>query len=172
MGEGFAAVALVAALLSLEAATDVRSREQPAACAVTAPNHNSPPDRVLARSNTYRYESEKPSLDFTIGNGQIWTNLWPNGVVLFRKGGAGFVLPDGSLKMKFLWWLAVNGPLTITGRRLDAPAPSLKAEMSPRARGAGFQPSLLVFPTSGCWEVTAKAGGSTLTFVTAVVKED
>jgi hypothetical protein len=31
-----------------------------------------------------------------------------------------------------------------------------------------FQASGLIFPTAGCWEVTARAGESTLTFVTSV----
>jgi hypothetical protein len=73
--------------------------------------------------------------------------------------------------MKFRWFLSVDGPLEIAGRRLDAPAPPLRAAMSAQPPGAGFQPSALVFPTTGCWEVTAKASGSTLTFVTAVVKK-
>jgi hypothetical protein len=34
----------------------------------------------------------------------------------------------------------------------------------------GFHPSGLRFPTPGCWEVTAKVGETSLTFVTLVVK--
>ena len=34
----------------------------------------------------------------------------------------------------------------------------------------GFQPAGVTFPTEGCWEVTGKAGTSTLTFVTFVIK--
>lgn len=170
MREGFTAAVLVAVLCSgSPSATSFRG--QGPTCPVTAPNHNRPPDAVLARSNTYRAAGAKSAGDLALGNGQIWTDLWPNGVIVFRKGGAGFVLPDGSLQMKFLWFLAVDGPLTITGRRLDAPAPPLRTAMSAQAPAAGFQPSALIFPTTGCWEVTAKAGGSTLTFVTAVVKE-
>jgi hypothetical protein len=91
--------------------------------------------------------------------------------VVFKKGGPGDVFPDGSMRMKFLWLLAGDGPLTIEGRRLDAVAPPLGATMSGGFVGRGFQPSYLLFPTIGCWEVTAKANGSVLTFVTRVVTD-
>ncbi len=170
MREGCTAAAVLVAVLCSGSPSSA-SREQRPACPVTAPNHNTPPDAVLARANTYRPAGAKPSGDLAHGNGQIWTDLWPDGVIVFRKGGAGFVLPDGSLQMKFLWFLAVDGPLTITGRRLDAPAPPLRVGMSEQPPSAGFQPSALIFPTTGCWEVTAKASASRLTFVTTVSKE-
>lgn len=60
--------------------------------------------------------------------------------------------------------------MTIEGRRLDAPAPPLWAEIPEGYRNIGFQPSGIVFPTEGCWEVTGKVGDASLTFVTLVVK--
>jgi hypothetical protein len=101
----------------------------------------------------------------------VWTWLWPNGTVVFKKGGAGEVYPDGSMRMKFLWLLTDDGPLTLEGRRLDGHAPPLRSIIPEGFVGQGFQPSSLVFPTTGCWEVTAKANGSTLTFVTRVVTD-
>jgi hypothetical protein len=97
--------------------------------------------------------------------------LWSKGTVVFKKGGVGQVLADGTLQMKFFWLLAVDGPLTIEGRRLDGDAPRLRSAMPGGFVGRGFQPSYLLFPTTGCWEVTAKANGSTLTFVTRVVTD-
>ena len=162
---------LITVLGAVGAAMAAPGHAESAACAVSVPNHNTPPDAVLARAGMYRARGATTSGDTTFGNGQIWTDLWPNGVIVFRKGGAGFILPDGSLKMKFLWLLAGDGPLTITGRRLDAEAPPLTADLSTQFTGAGFQPSYLIFPTAGCWEVKASANGSTLTIVTSVATD-
>jgi len=133
------------------------------ACEVTEPNHSRPPAAVVAKAGY----GGSPLMH---GNGAIWTDLWPEGTVLFRKNGAGFVLPDGSLKMKFLWLLAGPGPLTVTGKRLDQSASPLRSEIPTGFAGEGFQPSYLIFPTDGCWQVTAQANGSELTFVTRVAK--
>jgi len=51
------------------------------------------------------------------GNEALTTGLWPEGKVVFKPGGAGFVLEDGALAMKFWWWRPVGGRLTIEGRR-------------------------------------------------------
>src|SRR5687768_6039520 len=111
MREGFTAAVLVAVLCSGSPSSATSFRKQGPACPVTAPNHNSPSDAVLARANTYRPAGPKPSGDLAFGNGRIWTDLWPDGVIVFRKGGAGLVRADGSLEMKFLWFLALDGPL-------------------------------------------------------------
>jgi hypothetical protein len=127
-------------------------------CQVTVPNGLTPP-------------GEKPSRTHH-GNKGLWTALWPEGTVVFRPGGSGFVLRDGSLQMKFPWWRGVEGPLIIEGRRLDEAAPPLRTHIpagySPSA--PGFQATSLIFPTPGCWEVTGHAGEATLSFVVNVVK--
>src|SRR5215470_11333559 len=46
--------------------------------------------------------------------------LWPHGVVIITPDD---VDPDGQLSMKFGWYRLTSGYLTITGRRLDPPAP-------------------------------------------------
>jgi hypothetical protein len=48
--------------------------------------------------------------------------LWPEGTVVFRPGGPGEILPDGSLSMKFGWTRGegLRGKLKINGRRLNA----------------------------------------------------
>ena len=33
----------------------------------------------------------------------------------------------------------------------------------------GIHPSTLIFPSEGCWEVTANVGETTLTFITLVI---
>ena len=46
----------------------------------------------------------------------------------------------------------------------------MKGEV-PEGYGAeGFQASTVVYPGPGCWEVTARVGGASLTFVTQVVQ--
>jgi hypothetical protein len=103
------------------------------------------------------------------GNGQLWVGgLWPDGVI---AAGPGFINKDGSVGMKFGWWRAVPGVLAITGRRLDAPAPPLHADVSTGNGEIGFQASGIDFPTDGCWEITGKVGSITLSFVTFVIKQ-
>jgi hypothetical protein len=128
-----------------------------APCPVTVPNGGTPP-------------GERPDPSYH-GNGDLWTVLsWPEGKIVFRPGGSGFVLPDGSLSMKWGWWRGVRGKLTIEGRRLDGHAGALRARIPAGYGDIGFQATALIFPTEGCWEVTGKVGGATLTFVTLVVR--
>lgn len=60
-------------------------------CAVTLPNAGSPPGTAHDRQWN--------------GTRKLRVSLyWPDGPVVFRPGGPGFVEPDGSLGMKFGWW--------------------------------------------------------------------
>jgi hypothetical protein len=153
-------------LLVLTAANDSEvkqvfaARSQNAvACAVTAPNG------IVASGG-----EEDPN---SYGNWQVSVGpfgLWPDGTVIFKPGGAGFLTRGGSLGMKFGWIRGVPGHLQIEGRRLDAPASPLRAEV-PNGYGArGFQATYVIFPTPGCWEVTGRVGDASVTFVTMVVK--
>jgi len=71
---------------------------------------------------------------------------------------------------KVLWIRPAGAELTVSGRRLDASAPPMKATI-PCCYPTGFQASGLAFPTEGCWEIVAVAGTSQLTFVTKVGSE-
>jgi hypothetical protein len=105
-------------------------------------------------------------------NGALYVGaLWPDGTVVFKPGGAGTILPDGSLAMKFGWYrgAGLRGKLTVHGRRLDASAPPLRADI-PAMGETGFQASGLIFPTEGCWEVTGEVANARVKFVTRVVK--
>ena len=133
-----------------------------AACEVTAPNG-------IVAGHTEPQEGSHGNALLSVGP----FGLWPAGTVVFRPGGAGFVTSDGALGMKFGWTRAVPGPLKVSGRRIDAAAPPLRSDIPCCYDATGFQASALIFPTPGCWEVTAQIGDreeSTLTFVTRVVK--
>ncbi len=144
----------------------------PPGCPVTRPNGRTPPGEHPSRGHH--------------GNDALWTALWTAGQVVFAPGGPGSVEPDGSLAMKWPWWwdAGVRAPLSVQGRRLDAPAPPLRAITSDGRRldlpppdappfiypESGFVASALLFPSTGCWEVTGTVGEAGLTFVTLVVK--
>lgn len=148
----------------------------PSPCPVTEPNGAQPPPDV-------EVAGRGPGGH---GNGALWTTLWMWGEGEVRVPPM-HVRPDGSLgPLKWSWYRAVPGPLTVEGHRLDAPAPPLRAYGpgdvrldQPPATPAGFEvryperaflPIALVFPTEGCWEITGRVGEASLTFVTRVVK--
>ena len=144
-----------------------------AACAVTIPNGSQPPVKNFGGKVTYSpdYNGPRDAPDQgSHGNGKLWTVLYPDGTVVFRRGGPGFILSDGSLSMKFPWWRGVRGKLSIEGRRLDSSAPPLRARIPEGYGDTGFQSTAIIFPTEGCWEVTGKVGEASLTFVTKVVR--
>ncbi len=65
----------------------------------------------------------------------------------------------------------LRGKLTVTGRRLDAPAPAAQGYYDLEGYGdSGFQSGGVYFPSEGCWEITARVADASLTFVTLVVK--
>ena len=109
---------------------------------------------------------------FDYGNGELWTNVWPEGTVVFSARGSGRVYSDGSMSMKWPWYLehGIDGELEIEGRRLDTPSErSLSANHAPVLGDPGFHAGAITFPSEGCWEVTGRAGDVSLTFVTRVV---
>ena len=80
-----------------------------------------------------------------------------------------FVNPDGSIGWKFPWMRVVPGSLTITGQRLDAPAPPLKSYVPSGYGDVGFQASGVTFPSEGCWRITGKVDHTSVTFVNLVI---
>lgn len=73
---------------------------------------------------------------------------------------------------KLVWIRPAGTTGHITGQRLDAEAAPLEYT-SPGGASyqTGFEVGGLTFPTEGCWEVTAQAGKSSLTFVTEIGSE-
>jgi len=125
-------------------------------CPVTEPGDGPPdvsPDSLFGWGSSY-------------GNASLWVGgLGPDGVI---EAGPEFIAEDGSIGMKFGWWRRVPGSLMITGRRLDATAPPVRAEIPAGYGSVGFQASGVIFPTEGCWEITGQVDKTTLTFVTLV----
>ena len=142
-------VAILALLATLQAGTSQDTSTDIPSCRVTVPDR---PDAF--------YGDDKLSVALP----------WRDGTVVFQPRGAGMVLPDGALSMKFGWNRGVVGRLAINGRRLDATAAPLRANIPDGYGDTGFQASALIFPTPGCWEVTGKVGEAALTFVTRVIK--
>lgn len=132
-------------------------------CRVSLPNlDQSPAEYYISTESGY-------------GNpeGTLFIGLWPGGKVLFFPDGPGQINSQG-LAMKFWFYRTVPGEVVFTGTRLDAPAPPFPETV---LRGpedgygeTGFHPAGLVFPTEGCWQVTASVAGHKMTLVTLVVK--
>jgi hypothetical protein len=137
-------VAIVIALMSPRDAPSVDRT-----CAVTLPPRDSPHEA-----------SSVVAQNFNFGNASLRVRLWPDGtLVAGRLPGGGFfatINPDGSISAKLGWWRGKAGKLVISGRRLDARAPQLRFRASNGYGEKGVQPSILRFPTFGCWEVTGK----------------
>lgn len=164
---GIAAFLLMAfgvspSLLARQSEEDAAARSAvvatPASCPVTKPNGKQPPagENVFGRGRGGH------------GNDALWTNVWTwgEGAVLVPPT---HVQPDDSLGgMKWPWWRGVPGELTIEGHRIDADAPPLRADIPDGYGESGFIPSGLIFPTTGCWEVTGRVGDASLTFVVLV----
>jgi hypothetical protein len=126
-------------------------------CPATVPNGSKPPRQP--RSVTWH------------GNGLLWAAwLNPDGVYAVPLDQVG---PDGSIGTKLYW--ATSPPRrapAISGRRLDAPAPPLRvlgANMG--SFSSAVNPSWatpVVFPTPGCWRVTARVNDVSLTYAVDV----
>lgn len=129
-----------------------KKTEKPFVCEVTQPNGETPP-----------FEQPSPAHH---GNGKIWTGLWDDGKVIMTDQNRE---ADGSYSMKWWWWRGGSGYLTIEGKRLDADADPLRADIPDGYGDTGFQVAALIFPTEGCWEVTGQVGDDSLTFITEVV---
>jgi len=127
-----------------------------ARCPVTRPRSFEPPPGV--RSGVLFGASSAH------GNGRLWVGgLGENGIIMTGPEA------DGSLSMKFGWYRITGGQLTITGRRLDGPAPPARGHVPDGYGNIGFQSSGVTFPTAGCWEITGTVGSTTLTFITFVI---
>jgi hypothetical protein len=124
------------------------SSTAPFQCPVTPYSQQKPPDSHTASFTETWY-----------GNDALWAGLAP---VYQGDWYAGL---NG---VKVLWYRSGNGQLTVEGKRLDAEAPKLKADIPEGYGNSGYQASGLIFSSEGCWEVTGQVGDQTLHFVVDV----
>jgi hypothetical protein len=136
-----------------------RIAAQAPAAAVPAPSTTACPVSELVRAEPPRDRNADP-----FGPGPWYINADRS---IWAGWGAGHWV-SGTKGNKVLWIRPQGTNLKVVGRRLDTDdAVALEAGI-PCCYPTGFQASRVSFPTPGCWEVTATAGGSELKFVTRV----
>lgn len=111
---------------------------------------------------------------FNVGNARIAVAL-PEGarLVAVPDGRAGWasIQSNGWIRAK-LGWFTSRGAPTIAGHRTDGVGRPVRAsvgELSGTSAGT-FYPSVLYFPSFGCWRITARAGNAHLTATVDVVR--
>lgn len=92
------------------------------------------------------------------GNSALWISLPPEGVLPALSTDT-----DGHLETKFPWWRITPGQLEIQSTR-SADGEPLSGSAPDGYGPDGFNPSFLVFPEEGCWEVTGTIAGEALSF--------
>ena len=124
------------------------------ACPVTEPlwiKH--PDDSAMGNSPVEGYY-------FVNEDRSIWASAWWTGedqeYLTASKNG-----------IKVGWFRPAGTELKITGQRIDAKAPPLESHI-PCCYPTRFQATGLYFPTEGCWEITAIAEDSILSFIVQV----
>jgi hypothetical protein len=152
------ALALAALLGGL--ALDTASGAQEA-CKPTVVSARTRPPSPVPRS--FEYGNASIAVSLNPDNGRLVAGRLPSG------GWMATINDDGSIDQKVGWWRAGEGGITITGRRLDAPAPLLKSHV-PAGYSGGFQATVLTYATTGCWRVTGRYGRAHLTFTVLVTK--
>lgn len=124
------------------------------ACPVTEPVWAKPPDDPAVQGSPehgYYFVNE----DRSIWASAWWTEEEEDHLRVSEEG------------VKVGWFRPAGATLEITGQRLDTETPSLEAHV-PCCYPTRFQATGLSFPTDGCWEITAKAAESVLSFVVSV----
>ena len=119
-------------------------------CSPTEPVWVEPPDDPAVGGSPehgYYYVNKDSS---------IWASAW-------WTGEEETYLQVSEEGIKVGWFRPTGAELEITGRRLDGHSPPLDAHV-PCCYPTRFQATGLLFPTEGCWEVTARAEDSELSF--------
>ena len=146
---------------------DGRTPAVPKTCAVTNPTEHPfvPPRPYLASGGVNWF-----------GTDSLWTFLPPDGIWGQGEKTFWFRQEWGRYKGSEQWIPAIDSAkLTVTARRLDGQAPPaevLKASSSYREEDwKAFLVGGINFPTTGCWEVSARYENDELTFVVWVVPD-
>jgi hypothetical protein len=122
------------------------------------------------------YPTELPADSFWFGNEKLWTSLTMDGT--WKLGH--YRPEDSAFRNKLFWWhegydWRTDDPpnLTVTGKRLDAPAPPLTTDDHANNGWTNdshhpFIVAGIFIPTPGCWQITGDYKGDRLTFVVMV----
>jgi hypothetical protein len=139
----------------------------PASCPTTRPPD--PPFVPPAPS-----PPEPPSVEgdkVWYGTNELWTWLNADGTWEMARDGHGLFDKSFWWRQGYDWRAETTPALRVTGRRLDAPAPTVMISDATN----GFEPSMGAFmllglelPTGGCWELTGHYAGRSLRFVVLV----
>ena len=142
--------------------SEVLPHDPPASCPITIPQD--PPFVPPSPYDTMGYPGE-----FWYGSYSLWTAVRQNGIWEALPHN-----PEGYTQKVFWWrdgysWTEEPEPaLTVTGERLDAPAPPLHASTATNAYARDIGSAMLVgvdMPTLGCWKITGKYGDAEVSFV-------
>ena len=151
----FLGVVAVTILTACTASNSIMSGGSPSenanACPVSEPLWVKPPqDSAVQGSPGYGYY-------FVNEDRSMWASSW------WTEQEENYLFA-GDEGIKMGWFRPAGAELEITGERIDAQAAPLEAHV-PCCYPTRFQATGLFFPTEGCWEVTAKAADSALSFV-------
>jgi len=144
------------------ATSEVVPHDPPASCPITVPQD--PPFVPPAPYDSLGFEGE-----FWYGSDSLWTAVRENGIWEALPHN-----PEGYTQKVFWWrdgyvWNKEPQPaLTVTGERLDAPAPPLHASEATNASASDIGSAMLTgvdMPTLGCWKITGKYGEVELSFI-------
>jgi hypothetical protein len=144
------------------ATVEVVPHDPPASCPITVPQNPifAPP----APYDSMGYEGE-----FWYGSNSLWTAVRQDGIWYWLPHN-----PEGYTQKVFWWrdgyvWTEEPQPaLTVSGERLDAPAPPLHVSEATNASASDIGSAMLVgvdMPTLGCWKITGRYGEAELSFV-------
>ena len=144
------------------AKSEIVSKDPPVDCPLTVPQ-----DPLFTPPSPYSDLGFEGG--FWYGSHSLWTAVPKNGVWFGLPHN-----PEGYTQKVFWWregyvWTEEPEPaLTVTGERLDAPAPPLIVSKATNAYAGDIGSAMLVgvdFPTLGCWKITGQYQNSALSFV-------
>ena len=180
------ALGLIAALALLLAACGAPAANAPAPAPAARPLAT-PPSAAPASCPTTRppdpafvppapYPATPPSVEgdkVWYGTNQLWTWLDADGTWEMARDEHGLFDKSFWWRQGYDWQTETTPRLQVTGRRLDAPAPTVTSSNATN----GFEESMGAFmlvglelPAGGCWELTGHYHGQSLRFVVRVTR--
>jgi hypothetical protein len=120
------------------------------------------------------YPLSAPDGQFWYGTDMLWTTLNIDGKWHMQDNvlhGKGYRTKLVFSRLGFDWHKELQPKFIVTSKRLDAKAPLVPAEPANAVFLPCNAPAIMTaidIPTAGCWELTARYNGQTLTFIVSV----